>query len=222
MTKITAHAGCENTAPGSREGIETAISLGADVVEIDLRLLDGRIWLSHDLPDTARMHTYLTLERALEVLRGSRAEINCDLKDEEAFPHALKIIRRMNLESRVIFTGEFRPGFLCDGDRYRYFQNAEYLFGMDPGRKLSQADAEHLVAYYRSNGSKFFGGYNISYKTLTPQTLQTLSRAGVPLSCWTVDEEHSIDFFLRENIAYLTTDQVKYAVRQRAVLQSFV
>lgn len=221
MTKITAHAGCEGTVPGSREGIETAIRLGADVVEIDLRLLDGVIWVSHDLPDISKLHTYLTLEQALQLLCGSNVEINCDLKEAAVFPHALKIIRQMNLESRIIFTGEFQPNFQCAGDRYRYFQNAEHLFDMTPEQKLSRENVEQLMTYYQRNATGVFGGYNISYKMLTPETLQMLSGTGIPLSCWTVDEGNVISALLREDIAYLTTNQVRNAVQQRSALQSF-
>lgn len=220
MTKITAHAGCEGTIPGTREGIETAVRLGADVVEMDLRLLDGVVWLSHDLPGTEGFHTYLTLERALGLLRGSPVEINCDLKEPEVFPHALRIIRGMDLESRTIFTGEFDPALEDRGDQYRYFQNVEHLAGLSLERKLTGEDARRLVRHYRTSAGESFAGYNISYKMLTPEALGTLSAAGIPLSCWTVDERAEIRTLLRAEIAYLTTNLVGYAVGQRAVLSS--
>lgn len=216
MTKITAHAGCEGTLPGSREGIETAIRLGADVVELDLRLLEGVVWLSHDMLDASRLHTYLTLEQALGLFDGCHAEINCDLKEPEVLPYALETIRKMDLESRVIFTGEFEPDREPGQGKYRYFQNAELLCGTGPGEKLSRADAERMVEHYRNRGADVFGGYNVSYDMLTPETLRLLSGAGIPLSCWTVDERDAIRALLRMGVAYLTTNHVRYAVEQRA------
>ena len=216
MTKITAHAGCEGTPPGSREGIETAIRLGADVVELDLRLWDGVVWLSHDMLDTGRLHTYLTLEQALGLFCGCNAEINCDLKEPEVLPYALETIRKMDLGSRIIFTGEFDPDLEQGKGQYRYFQNAELLCSIGPEGKLSRADAEQMVEHYRDHAADIFGGYNISYDMLTPETLRLLSGAGIPLSCWTVDEQDAICTLLRMGIAYLTTNHVRYAVEQRA------
>lgn len=218
MTKITAHAGCEGTVPGSRENIETAVRLGADVVEMDLRLLNGEVWLSHDLLDTEGFRTYLTLERALELLCGSHVEINCDLKEPEVFPHALRIIRRMDLESRIIFTGEFNPRLGSCGDQYRYFQNVEHLDGLSSERKLSGEDAGRLARHYQDNAGGSFCGYNISYKMLTPEALEALSAKRIPLSCWTVDDQSEIQALLRADITYLTTNLVRYAVGQRAML----
>ncbi len=73
-----------------------------------------------------------------------------------------------------------------------------------------------MVEHYRDHAADIFGGYNISYDMLTPETLRLLSGAGIPLSCWTVDEQDAICTLLWMGIAYLTTNHVRYAVEQRA------
>lgn len=218
MTRIVAHSGCEGTAPGSREGIETAVLLGADIVEVDLRLRNGAVWLSHDPLDPGRPDAYLALPDALQLLRGSGTGINCDLKEAEVFRYALRDLREAGMEDRAIFTGEYDAGMESGPAQYRFFQNVEKLCGRSLEEDLLWEDAEYLVKYYRQNSEKALGGFNVSYKMLSPEILRFFTREGIPLACWTVDDQNIMSDLLREGVAYITTNLVKYAVQRRAAL----
>ena len=78
---ITAHSGCEETPDNSIASIETAVRLGADCVEIDLRADgDGGLFLTHDMPDS--FSGLVSLETAFEAIRRGGIAVNRDLNDE--------------------------------------------------------------------------------------------------------------------------------------------
>ena len=48
---ITAHSGCEGTPDNSLESVRAGVDLGADFVEVDVRLdPEGTPRLTHDMP----------------------------------------------------------------------------------------------------------------------------------------------------------------------------
>lgn len=211
MTKVTAHAGCEGTPKGTRENIETALRCGADAVEVDLRLLNGEIYLSHDALRKEALGAYLTFRQALELIEPSGAEINCDIKEAGALPAAFRILKSMGMERRAFFTGETGAAGECPG--LRCFRNVEFPAGR--GGTLPEEEARRLIAGYRSRKDPSLAGFNVEYALLTARTMRMLLAEGVPLSCWLVNDEPAIRRFLEAEIAYLTTDCVRYAVTQR-------
>ena len=74
---ITAHSGCEGTQENSLTSIEKGIVLGADCVEIDIRSdAEGRLWLTHDLPES--VSGLVSLEEAFSLIQKSGISVNCD------------------------------------------------------------------------------------------------------------------------------------------------
>ena len=82
-TIITAHSGCEGTAPNSMDHIRTALTCGAEMLEIDVRQTeDGLLYLSHDLPQDppgscVRFGDFLDLLKESPSVR-----VNCDMKQD--------------------------------------------------------------------------------------------------------------------------------------------
>jgi glycerophosphoryl diester phosphodiesterase len=122
---IIAHRTCPRDTPeNSLEGIRKAAELGADAVEIDLRVsLDQKPYLMHDwsLKRTARYPTPLeatpslivdrlslkngegvpTLPEALDAL-GPALSIAVDVKTPWAIPHLAREVKKRHLESRTL------------------------------------------------------------------------------------------------------------------------
>lgn len=216
MTKITAHAGCEGTLKGTMESIEAALRCGADVVEVDLRLLDGEIYLSHDALRADALDTYLTFRQVLGVICSSDVEVNCDIKEASAFPAALHVLRDMGIERRAFFTGDTSGVPELPTAEIRRFLNVENLpFVKNAKNKLSEKEAERLVNLYRSYNDPSLAGFNVEYTVLTEEAVRMLSSERVLLSCWLVNDRQAVCNLLDSGIAYLTTDCVKYAVAQR-------
>lgn len=122
---IIAHRTCPKNAPeNSLEGIRRAGELGADVVEVDLRVsLDQRPYLMHDWslhrtagfwppleatisPIVERLHlsngeSLPTLPQALDAL-GPNLGIAVDVKTPWAIPHLAREVKKRRLESRTL------------------------------------------------------------------------------------------------------------------------
>lgn len=122
---IIAHRTCPKDAPeNSLEGIRKAAELGADGVEVDLRVsLDQKPYILHDwtLQRTARFPMPLeatlslivnrlqlrngepipTLEAALDALAPGLL-IACDVKAAWAIPHLVREVRQRRIEQRTL------------------------------------------------------------------------------------------------------------------------
>lgn len=217
ITKVTAHAGCEGTRAGSKENIVIALASGADVIEMDLRALNGQIYLSHGPLEADRLDTYLTFQQALELLKNSDVEVNCDLKEEEAFQIALDILKKMGMQERALFTGEIGACSQAETG-CRCFYNVEHYHFAELGKQLSESDVCQLIEMYQKDGKRHISGFNVEYSMLTHEAMDLFAKEQVPISCWLVDEEHAIRKLLSEHVSYITTNCVKYAVSQRELM----
>lgn len=217
ITKVTAHAGCEGTQAGSKENIVTALESGADVIEMDLRALNGQIYLSHDPLEADRLDTYLTFQEALELLHRSNAEINCDLKEAGLLKMALDILRNMGMQERAFFTGELDA---CNKEETgcRCFYNVEHYHFVEQGKQLSEPAVRQLIQMYQTDAQKHIAGFNVEYGMLTPEVIRLFLKEKIPISCWLVDDECAIRRLIQDNVSYITTNCVKYAVSQRKML----
>ena len=215
MTKVIAHAGCENTAPNSRENIETALKLGADIIEIDIRLADGKPYLSHEPVCNDNIHQCLTFQHAIEMIRDSQAEINCDLKESDAFLPVIKILRDMKMEHRTFFSGENFYYDTTAAPQFRRFINVENLGIVASGEMLSPRKTELLIHYYLTHKSKVLAGFNINYQTINDNIRDQFHQAKIPLAFWTVNDEQAVCELLRAKIDYLSTNIVEYVIKQK-------
>ena len=217
ITKVTAHAGCEGTPAGSRENILAALQSGADAVEMDLRALDGRIYLSHDPLEKEHLERYLTFRQALELLRDSEIEINCDLKEIGILGIAQETLKTINMQERAFYTGEVGSCQKTEEIKCRCFQNIEHYGFVEDGRQLSEAEVHKLIRVFKTREPQL-AGFNVEYGMLTQEAIDLFTKENVPLSCWIVDDERAICQLLRANITYITTNHVKYAIAQREKL----
>ena len=223
---ITAHSGCEDTAENSMDSIYTGISLGADCVEVDVRLAsDGALVLSHDVSeDCAKL---VTLEQAFEAVTGAPVGINCDLKEYAALEAVLALAEKCGIgREKLIFSGSVDVRKLLEDPsivrRSRVFLNSEelcrYMMDGDPGSREAQAmffmeNMERIAAFMRELGVE---ALNAPYKYLTDESIAALRGLGVELSLWTVNDPHDMRRLLNRDILNITTRNVRAAVEARA------
>lgn len=84
---ITAHAGCQNTVPNSRESIVAAYHSAADIIEVDIRAsADGVVFLMHDEAPSAAEGNQMSCEctpfehmswKEIQTMEGGRSEAFC-------------------------------------------------------------------------------------------------------------------------------------------------
>jgi len=98
VTLVIAHRGAHG--PGVPENtlaaFERAIALGADMVEFDVRRApNGRLIVSHDVPEPERAGHLPALAEALELCRG-RIAVNVELKEPGYVPDVLALLPEDN------------------------------------------------------------------------------------------------------------------------------
>lgn len=214
QTIIGAHAGCEDTVPGSMENILTALKYKADLIEVDLRLYEGNVFLSHEELDTEHLGQYLKFRDVLEVLSPEKAGLNCDLKDEDVFYEALKLVREYGMEERTVFTGEYRIKTEANA-KYKYFLNISCMdVDFDTG-SINEKEADILIDYWNRRRDHAMEAFNLNYKTVPPEVRNKLYQAGVRSCYWTVDDPGEIRHMLEDGVCAMTTHQVAFAMSVR-------
>lgn len=222
---ITAHSGCENTPENSLLSIQTGISLGADCVEVDVRLRsDGTLWLSHDVPEESAQP--LTLAAAFEAVLPAGMAINCDLKDADALYPVLALAERLALpRAQLIFSGAVSiPALLKDENvarRSRIFLNSEeivsHLTAAPAPSRQQQAQylLENRAAVAQLLRTVQAEALNAPYKYFSLSDIALLQAEGIALSLWTVNEEDALQRLLPVNALNLTTRQPRAALTLR-------
>jgi len=224
-TLLTAHSGCENTAENSLESIQTGIALGADCVEVDVRLSqDGTLVLSHDAPETA--HGLVTLAEAFGKLPDS-VSVNCDLKQPDALYPTLELAQRCGIErDRLIFSGSVPIAQLqrdaSIARRCRIFLNSEEIcrFLMNDPSVSREAQAaffmqnmEFIADFMKKLGAE---ALNAPYLYVSDEAIAALRRLGVELSLWTVNDADTLRHLLEKDILNITTRCVQTALELRS------
>jgi len=228
-TLITAHSGCEGTPENSLSSVEKGIALGADCVEVDVRLdAAGRLVLTHDTP--ADYSGLAALEDAFALIRESGIAVNCDLKEREALLPALALAEQCGIgPERLIFSGSVDPALLLRDDlritrRSRIFLNAEVLAqAMLPGSETDRAAQTALfLERTRAVAGRFHAlgaeALNAPYMYVPPRLAAALREMGVPLSLWTINDEDALRRFVRWDLLNITTRSVAAALAARGAV----
>ena len=227
---ITAHSGCEGTPDNSMESILKGIELGADCVEIDIRMdPQGGLRLTHnELEDYSET---VPLETALRTIAESTVSVNCDIKEEKLLYPVLEAAEAAGIpRDRLIFSGSVDIGLLRSDpsivQRARIFLNLAQIFGCvakdtaipenwEERGPLFDAHIEEIADLVKQLGVECI---NPSYKMMSPERIAACNASGIGLSLWTVNEEADQERFLREDLVNLTTRRPASALRIRSLL----
>ncbi len=203
-TLITAHSGCENTPPNSREFIEAAFSAGCDMLEIDLNRDGDRLYLSHDRADPAAC---LSFEEFLDLLAPHPdVRVNCDMKEEGCCGLVMQAANRRGMAPQIVFTGSAH----AEEEEIRA-AGGEFWYGIwDP------ALLEDAIASCLRTGAKII---NLQSGIVTPETKARLDGLGLGFSCWTIDREPEMRRLLELEVYNITTRRPVLAMRLRDEIQ---
>ncbi len=217
-TMIVAHSGCEGTAPGSLEFILTALKWKADFIEVDLRLYDGDVYLSHDPIEVDQLDNYLTLRRVLELVVPENVGLNCDLKEKDVFEPVLRLLREYGMEERAVFTGEYRTETDTSA-KYKYYLNISSSGLKLDSEKISAMDTDRMINFYNNSKDQAFDAFNLDYTSITPEAEKKLFDAGVNICYWTVDNPKEIERMLNDGVFAITTNLLSDAIMARLRIQ---
>ena len=213
---LTAHSGCDGTAPNSREYLLYALQSGADALEVDVRRQGETLVLSHDAP-TAEP---LTLREAFSLLPPEK-QINCDLKTAGLEEAVYCLAKEYGLENRLIFTGEVDPRLFTGENipfpEVRWFAN---INNIEPGLEqridtMPPEDARKaLLDVLQQLTGLRTAGVNWHYSH-AQRVWQEARALGLGISVWTVDDEKDLRQFLSLNPTNLTTNRIQLACALR-------
>lgn len=222
---ITAHSGCEGTPENSLESILTGIELGADCVEIDIRMDEsGALWLTHDT--TGDYSTALPLPKAFEPIARSGIAVNCDIKEARClYPVIVQAEKSCLSREQLIFSGAVDVRALESdptiAQRARIFLNLEELCcHLSPIWPLERPEQVQWLTENIADAAAFMNRVGAECLnapfTYMPKEIIDLARTnGIELSLWTVNREEDQVRLLREDLLNMTTRSVSSALRLR-------
>ncbi len=208
---ITAHSGCEGTAPNSIEHVRAAIASGAEMLEIDIRPSGDTLYLSHDEKECYDGCPTLAECFAL-VAETPDLCVNCDVKITGLTAPVTALAAEYGLAHRIVFTGYIGDGELpalaaTDADwwlsLWRSDRNAEQV--------------EDACARYRALGG-LWRIINLDHRMMTDELCRIAAEAGCPLSVWTVDKEEDIRRMMAFGVRNITTRRPLLALAIRREL----
>ena len=215
MGIITAHSGCDGTKDNSLEFIIHALASEADCLEVDVRNdKDGCLFLSHD----GEAGEYVKLEEAFALLKEKpEKKINCDLKVKGLEIPVYRLALQFHVEKQLIYSGDVDIAGLADSkkefEEAELFLNIENLYPevyREIGEEIWFQKLENAI---REAGKLPVSSINAEYHILTDKVLNFLKENGLGCSAWTVNDGDAIRYFLTENIANITTRNLKEALK---------
>ena len=208
MTVITAHSGCEGTAPNSRDHILAAIASGAEMVEVDIRERDGLLYLSHDEGEDpaacVSFGEFLELISPIPALR-----VNCDVKTDGLIESVMAAATAKGQGWRILFTGQCNH----QGELIASL-GADLWISMWPGK-----DNETAVRETADTCTAVDPILNVAYPMISRENYAYLRERGMNFSAWTVDDEANLRRFLEMGITNITTRKPSLALALRNEIQ---
>ena len=208
-TIITAHSGCENTLPNSREHIAEAIKSDAEMIEVDVRRSGSLLYLSHDISENPL--ECVSLDEFLDtILPYEKIRINFDVKTEELVPFVMEKVNARNMAKMAVFTGA------CNHKKDEVEGlGAELWISLWPS-----ADNEgDIVRATDFCISKDLSCINLHYSMINEANYNLLKENGLCFSAWTADDESEIKRLLEMKIKNITTRKPCLALKLRKEIQ---
>ena len=220
---VVAHAGGASAAPpNTLEAFETAIRLGADMIEFDVRrTADGELVLYHDEAIGDRPLATLTYAEALrdvsqrgypiprfvELLDAAQGRVLLDIELKEAGYEArlLSLVFDRGFGVADFVVTSFEPGALAQVKRARPDVRTGLLAYDVTGRRA--------LELFRESGADFLGP---DYQILDATVLREAEAARARLLPWTVNDPPAIGLLLdAPAVMGVITDQTADALRIR-------
>ena len=209
MTLITAHSGCEGTAPNSLDHILAAINSGAEMVEVDIRAHGDLLYLSHDVAEDpaacVSFETFLELISPVPDLR-----VNCDVKTDGLITPVMEAARRFGVAHRMTFTGA------CNHQNDLIVAQGGSLWPSLWPCGDNETAVKHACDAFQGVGESIL---NLHYSMISESGLAYLRERGMDFSAWTVDDETTLRALLEMGITNITTRKPVLALRLRDEIQ---
>ena len=209
LTLITAHSGCEGTAPNSLDHILAAISSGAEMIEVDIRAHGDLLYLSHDVAEDPA--ACVSFEMFLELISPAPdLRVNCDVKTDGLIVPVMEAARRFGVAHRMAFTGA------CNHQNDLIVAQGGSLWPSLWPCGDNETAVKHACDTFQGVGEPIL---NLHYSMISESGLAYLRERGMDFSAWTVDDETTLRALLEMGITNITTRKPVLALRLRDELQ---
>ena len=245
-TIVTAHSGCEDTPRDSMESIDAALRLGADAIEVDVRVDEkGDLRISHNAVLQTEYETKPRFSDVLEKIRDTQLKLNCDVKEPAALYALLREAKQYGFtRDRLILTGcvspeqlvrdsgivkaaravvnveeVFKVLFLYHSDEFTigmYYDLMSHPMDYLKGLFDSETMAPYIEDFIKL--LKYCGAdaCNMPYAMLDMPVIPALKEAGIPISVWTVDDAEIVEKCLDCGVWNITTRKVQQALEVKS------
>lgn len=222
---VTAHTGCTNHPDHSLASLRSALALGADVYEEDIRVTqDGGLIFAHDdevilangQKASISSHSLSELneqlgedqlqpEDALKWIKRSGKKMNLDLKTTDALEAAFALVTKLDMVEDVFLSGCEFPTALEVERRTRHFRK---LLNINIGSfgELSYSQAV-VRACEEAREARCFG-LNVPYPLVRKELLNAARREQLAVYVWTVEEEEDMRRLAGMGVDSITTRDV--------------
>ena len=209
LTVITAHSGCEGTAPNSIDHILAAIDSGAEMIEIDVRAHGDLLYLSHDVAEDPA--ACVSFEAFLELIAPvSDLRVNCDVKTDGLIVPVMEAARRFGVAHRMAFTGA------CNHQNDLIAAQGGQLWPSLWPCENNEAAVRRACEDFCGVGEPIL---NLHYSMISESGLAYLRDRGMDFSAWTVDDEAVMRDLLQKGITNITTRRPRLALALRDEIQ---
>ena len=230
---LVAHRGYSSQAPeNTLPAIQRAAEYGFDYVELDVRQTKDGVWvLMHD-EDVGTVcdrsgklssFTYYDLVPC-NIVRGANIQEYPDLKIP-TFEQALKTCLEFNIKPMIEikdYTREGLENLVKIIGKYGFTKTCSVISfsrtAVETVRELnseitiyklvSKLDKDEME--YCLNNSDMGVSFNADHKANTPEKIDELKNAGIPLACWTVDSAETMQKWVDEGVTTFVTNQIYY------------
>jgi glycerophosphoryl diester phosphodiesterase len=222
---VAAHTGCDGTPYNTVESFMAGVRLGADIVEVDLRVArDGTVVLLHDDNPLLRECTYeqlnepdvrasidplyerrdiVKLTDVLPLARSCRVKLNLDIKTPEAIEPVVRLVKRHDAADDVYVTG-------CSDNITRRHRDLRVVYNT-PTKLPAERQSEYgpfasQMCDIGREGSCY--GLNMHRETCRPEIVELAREYGLAVWVYTVNEAEEMMRFVRCGVDAITTKRV--------------
>ena len=203
---LTAHSGANGSTPNAVGFFDAMKGLDVDVIEVDIRKIGKKYYLTHDRVFFPERKGLLPLSYAFEYIKEQDLKINCDLKKEGYMAYLMDLAEEMGVQDRIIITGS-----AADKEDLRAMRFGDLYVNPDYLPKPLPKNVPEMKKIVESMGAK---GVNLSYRKTPDDFFKACADEGVSISLFTVDDEN----LLRKYAAFpaivnITTRSVNAALK---------
>ncbi|WP_282938521.1 glycerophosphodiester phosphodiesterase [Paenibacillus sp. RC67] len=222
---IAAHTGCDNTPSNTLESFREGIRLGADIVEVDIRMTrDGTLILLHD--DSPFLHEYafeqlnqpgirsqisslyeseeiVKLTDVLDIAQQYNVKLNLDIKTSEAIEPVVALVKQLDCVDLAFITG-------CSENITR--NHPEMKVVLNTPTKLTEEEQTNYGLYVekvcREGEAGLYYGLNMHQATCRPEVVEAAHERGLAIWVYTVNDPDRMQSLIKSGVNAITTKEV--------------